>query len=247
MKRYTYTDVMTNPLPIPDERWAEVPRDAQATIAAVFLAMQQRADELEVRVRDLEAPLKLNSTNSCKTPSSDSIGLKRKPPAPPTGRERGGQPGHRRARRALAPPEKVAEVVVCKPDACRQCHHPLSGDDPEPLVHQVAELPPVEPVVVEYRLHRLTCPRCRETTCGALPAGAPRGGFGPLLQAVLAGAYRLSKGQIQHLAAYLFGLSISIGMVANLERASAAALEAPYNQLAVSVHEAGAVNIDETS
>ena len=72
---------MTNPLPIPDERWAEVPRDAQATIAAVFLAMQDRADELEVRVRDLEGRLKLNSTNSSKPPSSDSIGLKRKPPA----------------------------------------------------------------------------------------------------------------------------------------------------------------------
>ncbi len=241
---------MTNPLPIPDDLWAQVTPDAQAAIAAVVLAMRQRIDDLEVRVRDLEALLKLNSTNSSKPPSSDPIGLKRRPPAPPTGRSRGGQPGHRKATRALVPPEEVAEVVACRPAACRRCGHPLSGDDPEPLVHQVAELPPVEPRVVEYRLHRLACPRCRETTCGGLPAGAPRGAFGPRLQAVLAvlaGAYRLSKGQIRRLAADLFGLAISTGMISKLERAAAATLEAPYHELAVSVHEADAVNIDETS
>jgi transposase len=45
----------------------------------------------------------------------------------------------------------------------------------------------------------------------------------------------------------LFGLSISTGMISKLERRSAAALEAPYNELATSVHQAEAVNIDETS
>ena len=74
---------------------AKVPTDAQAAIAAVFLATGQRVDELETRVRDLEARLKLNSTNSSKPPSSDPIGMKRKPPAPPSGKKRGGQPGPR--------------------------------------------------------------------------------------------------------------------------------------------------------
>ncbi len=227
-----------------------MPPDTRAAIAAVFLAMQQRIGDLETRVRDLETRLKLNSTNSSKPPSTDPIGLKRWPPAPPTGRKRGGQPGPSKATRALAPPEKVAEVVVCRPAAWRRCRHPLRGDDPEPLVHQVAELPPVEPVVVEYRRHRLVCPRCRETTCGSLPAGAPRGAFGARLQAVLAvlaGAYRLSQGPIQQLVADLFGLTISTGMVSKRERASAATLEAPSHELAVSIHEADAVPIDETS
>src|SRR3954451_19190335 len=64
---------------------------------------------------------------------------------------------------------------------------------------------------------------------------------------MFAGAYRLSKAQIQQLAADLFGLSISTGMISKLERRGAAALEAPYNELAVSVHCADAANIDETS
>ena len=64
---------------------------------------------------------------------------------------------------------------------------------------------------------------------------------------MFAGAYRLSKRQIQQLAADLFGLSISTGMISKLERRSAAVLEAPYNELAVAVHSAEVANIDETS
>jgi transposase len=160
---------MTNPLPIPDELWNQVPPDAQAAIATVFLAMQQRITDLEARVRDLEARLKLNSTNSSQPPSSDPIGLKRKPPATPSGKKRGGQPGHRKAHRTLVPPERVHETILCKPATCRRCGQALSGDDPQARIHQVAELPKIEPIVTEYRLHRLVCPDCGETTCGALP------------------------------------------------------------------------------
>lgn len=241
---------MIDPLPIPEDLWAKVPPDAQAAIAAVFLAMRQRVVELETRVGDLEARLKLNSTNSSKPPSSDPIGMKRKPPAPPSGKRRGGQPGHRKAHRLLVPPEKVRQTFDCKPDACRRCGRGLVGDDPEPVIHQVAELPRIEPIVDEYRLHRLTCPACRATTCGALPAGVPAGCFGPYLRAVLAmfaGAYRLSKRQIRQVAADVFTLSISSGMISKLERRSAAVLEAPCNELAVAVHRAKVTNIDETS
>jgi transposase len=241
---------MIDPLPIPDELWAKVPPDAQAAIAAVFLAIRQRVDELEARTHDLEARLKLNSTNSSKPPSSDPIGTKRRPPVPPTGKKRGGQPKHRKVRRGLVPPEKVRQTIQCKPDACRRCGHELAGDDPEPLIHQVAELPKIEPIVDEYRLHRLTCPACRAKTCGVLPPGVPTGCFGPYLQAVLAvfaGAYRLSKRQIRQIAADLFSLSISTGSVSKLERQSAAVLEAPYHEVAIAVHQAKVTNIDETS
>jgi transposase len=43
---------------------------------------EERIAQLEARVNDLENRLKLNSTNSSKPPSSDPIGMKRKPPAP---------------------------------------------------------------------------------------------------------------------------------------------------------------------
>jgi transposase len=238
------------PTPLPDHLWNSASPELQAAVLALIQIHEQQLATLEARVNDLEARLKLNSTNSSKPPSSDPIGLKRKPPMPRSGKKRGGQAGHRKACRPLVPPEKVRETFECKPTSCRRCGDELRGEDPTPLIHQVAELPRVEPIVDEYRLHRLACPGCGETTCGTLPPGVPRGGFGPYLQAVMAvfaGAYRLSKRQIQQLSADLLGLSISTGMISKLERRSAAVLEAPYNDLAVSVHSSDAANIDETS
>src|SRR5258708_19286125 len=49
------------------------------------------------------------------------------------------------------------------------------------------------------------------------------------------------------MAADLFTLSISTGMISKLERQSSAVLEAPYNELAVAVPQAEVTNIDETS
>jgi len=236
--------------PIPEPLWSTVPPEARVAILAVFDSLQGRIAELERRVRDLEARLKLNSTNSSKPPSSDPIGLKRKPPAPRSGRKRGGQPGHRRALRSLVPPEQLRSITECRPTDCRRCGQALAGDDPTPLVHQVAELPRIVPLVDEYRLHRLACPECGATTCGTLPAGVPGGCFGPYLQAVLAtlaGGYRLSKRQVRQIAGDLLGLSIATGMVCKLERQSAEVLEAPYNEVAIDVHDAPAAGIDDTS
>src|ERR1700691_4518179 len=108
---------MSQTPPIPEALWNTVPPDAQAALMAVFDSLLSRIAQQDQRILDLEARLKLNSTNSSKPPSTDPIGLKRKPPAPPSGRKRGGQPGHRKAHRALAPPEKIHETIDCKPTA----------------------------------------------------------------------------------------------------------------------------------
>jgi len=240
---------MTNTPPIPDDLWSQVPAAAQAAVAVVFQAMQRRIDVLEARIADLEARLNQNSSNSSKPPSSDPIGIKRKPPAPPSRHKRGGQPGRRKAVRPLVPPDKLRSSTDCKPASCRRCKGPLDGVDPEPLVHQIAEIPPSEPQVDQYLLHRLTCPGCGESTCGTLPEGVSASCFGPRLQAVLAalaGAYRLSKRQVRQVAGDLLGLSISTGMIAKLERRSALALTDPCRELAEAVHEAEVVNVDET-
>lgn len=240
---------MSQHLPIPEPLWGTVPADARVALLEAWKAMEDRIAALEATVHDLQARLQLNSTNSSRPPSSDPIGLKRRPPSPPSRRKRGGQPGHRKAFRTLVPPEKLRSSTDCKPSSCRHCGHALRGEDPRPLIHQVAELPRIEPIVDEYRLHRLTCPDCGTTTCGTPPEGVPMVHFGPYLQATLAtlaGAYRLSKRQIQQLAGDLLGLSISTGMISKLERMSAAAIGAPYHELATAVHTAAVIGADET-
>ena len=78
--------------PIPEPVWKTASPEVQAAILALAELYEQRLAKLEARVNDLDNRLKLNSTNSSKPPSSDPIGMKRKPPAPPSGRTRGGQP-----------------------------------------------------------------------------------------------------------------------------------------------------------
>jgi transposase len=147
------------------------------------------------------------------------------------------------------PPERVASVTERKPMECRRCGHALQGEDAEPRRHQVAELPPIEPEVHEYRLHRLCCPRCQALTSGVLPDGVPGTAFGPRLHAafsLLTGAYRLSKRQVAQLCTGLLGLTASIGMIAKLERITANVLEQPVAELAEQVKTAEAANVDET-
>src|SRR4051794_8879246 len=240
---------MSSVPPIPVELWDQIPPAAQAVTLALVKQYEQRLQALQQQVEDLRQRLNQNSTNSSRPPSSDPPHVKRRPPKPPSGRKKGGQPGHARQQRPLVPPEQVKQTIPLMPSACRKCGQALHGIDPHPRRHQVAEIPPVEAEVTEYRLHRLTCPDCGTRTCASLPSGVPAGAFGPRLQAllaVLAGGYRLGKRPIRQLAHDLFGLSISTGMVAKLERSTADALERPMAELEGYIRTQHA-NADETS
>jgi transposase len=235
--------------PIPVELWDQIPPAAQAAILALTQRYEQRLHALQRKVDQLTERLNQNSTNSSRPPSSDPPHVKRRPPKSASGRKKGGQPGHARQQRPLVPPEQVKQTIPLMPSACRKCGQALHGEDPHPRRHQVAEIPPVEAEVTEYRLHRLTCTACGTRTCASLPAGVPAGAFGPRLQAllaILAGGYRLGKRPIRQLAYDLFRLSISTGMVAKLERSTADALQQPMAELEGYVQTQHA-NVDETS
>jgi transposase len=220
--------------------------DAQTLIGQ----LQEQIRQLQQQLADTTAKLNTNSSNSSLPPSSDRFRSKRRPPPPPgqPRKKRGGQPGHPRHQRLLVPDDQVQQTIPCVPSTCRRCGRPLSGKDPAPLRHQVAELPVVRPDVVEYQLHRLICPCCHTSTCGTLPPEV-KGQFGPRLQAtlaLLAGQYRLGVRPVVSLAADLWGLNISTGMVSKLHRHSAEALQVPWVEVAMYVRTQNA-NVDETT
>src|SRR5438093_4350007 len=174
----------TDGLPlVPDEVWATFPPAARA----VIVALAQQVVTLTAEVRDLKARLGQNSSNSSRPPSSDPPQAPR-PRAAPSGRARGGQPGHVAHQRALVPPERVDQVVDHRPATCAHCAAPLAaaalGDDF--VAHQVTELPPVRALVTEHRLHRVRCATCGQATRATLPPDVPAGAFGPRLQATVA-------------------------------------------------------------
>jgi transposase len=217
-------------------------------------ALAAQVAVLTARIEQLEARLNRNSANSSRPPSTDGPAAPKPPPrTSPSGRRRGGQPGHRGAQRPLKPLEAVAEVVEEVPTHCAHCETLLptghSEGEPPPLRHQVTELPPVVCVTTEYRLHARTCPHCRRRTWAELPAGVPGGVIGPRLQAVcslLTGGYGLSRRSTQELVRDLLGAELSLGTLSSLEAATVQALAAPYQEVAQAVAQAERVNADET-
>jgi transposase len=107
----------------------------------------------------------------------------------------------------------VDDVVEHHPDACRRCGTLLQGvgDEPDPLRHRVIEIPPITPLVIEHRLHRLVCPCCSTSTCATLPADVAVSRYGPRLIA-------------------LVGVEMSCGATSQVRQRLSAALAEPMAQ-----------------
>jgi transposase len=238
--------------PLPPEIWEQTPPVAQEMILAQAEALAQlRAEiaQLKATVAELARRLGRNSRNSSQPPSADPPQTTQQPRRDPSGRRPGGQPGHEGQTRALVPVEAVDVIIPVKPLQCPRCQRPLQGDDPQPQRHQVAEIPPVMPVVTEYQLHQLCCPVCGATTRAALPVGVSVGAFGPRVQAITAlctGADHLSKRTTQSVMEDLLGLPMSLGSIANLEQATAEALAQPVAEARAYVQTQHAAYVAET-
>ena len=221
------------PPPLPPDLFDALPPAVQAYIRY-----------LEGRLADLEARLGQNSSNSSKPPSSDGPHVKPAPPKTPSGKRRGGQPGHPKHERVILPPDEVLEH---RPARCGRCAAALTGDDPHPILDQVFDLPATLRHVVHHRRHTLTCPCCHaHTTAAPVPAAAS--GFGPKLTAAVAylsGVGRLGKRTIRTLLADLCDLPVSLGAVSKLEATVSRALE-PIHAAAHQHVKGRDANVDET-
>jgi transposase len=241
-------------VPITEEMIARQPPEAQAIIRSLLEIIQRQQatiDALTTRVQVLEAALDQKGKtpwNSSVPPSTEHPHAKSLPPRSPTKRPRGGQPGHPKHERAWLPAEECHEVVPLKPTCCRSCNQALEGVDPEPLRHQVWEIPQPQPVVIEYQRHRLTC-SCGCTTCAPLPEGVPEHTSGPRLIATavfLMACCRLSKSRAAFALMNLFGVPVSPALMVKLQRQATAALAPCYEELKAALPESIAANCDET-
>ena len=127
-------------LEITEDLIARQPPEAQAIIRLLL-----------AKIDELEARLSKTPDNSSLPPSSQHPHAK-----PPRGkkqakRKRGGQRGHKKYQRELIPTEECDELISLSPSACRRCGAQLSGNDQQPLRHQVWELPEIKPIVTEYQ------------------------------------------------------------------------------------------------
>ena len=240
--------------PITPEQIAALPPDFQALLFAVIDHYEKRIAALEgelAAVKNELAGVKKTPRNSSLPPSTEHPHAK--PPRDQekkrSGKKRGGQPGHPRHERALIPAEQCQTVVQCVPGACRRCGQALAGKDPEPLRHQVWDIPEIKPLVTEYQLHRLTCPCCHESTCAQLPPGVPISQGGPRLVALVAllmGCFRQSKRRVALFLDSVLNQPCSPGWVVKLQQQATAALTPAYEELAQQLPTEDVLAIDES-
>lgn len=230
---------------VTEEAIARQPPEARAIIRLLLA----RIAELDARVAALEARLNQTPRNSSLPPSSQHPHAKPAPPKKQSSKKRGGQPGHAKHDRALIPVEQCTDVVPLIPETCRRCSEPLTGSDPNPLRHQVWDIPEIKPLVTEYQLHRLTCPRCSISTCGELPAGVPQGQAGPrliALTALLMGCFKQSKRRVALFLEQVLNQPCSAGWVVKLQNQATAALTPAYEELAGRLPAEAVLGIDES-
>lgn len=214
---------------------------SKADLIDIILAQEKRIAALEER-------LGMNSQNSSKPPSSDGPDVPPPPSKKGTGKKRGAQPGHVGHIRRFLPPEMLTEVVEHKPSVCRCCGKSLSGDDPNPSLHQVWELPPLAPVVTEHRFHSLRC-GCGAVTTAKSAAVVHEGMFGPnltALAALLTGAFFQSRRSAVEMLDSVFNCPMSLGGLSSCEESVSNALAGPVAEIRESVLSSSVVHADET-
>jgi len=231
-----------------EEEVADLRKVVKALLAEIARLREEnallRAENEELRIR-----LSQNSSNSSKPPSTDSpADREARRGKPPSDRKRGGQPGHKGSQRALLTPTKPP--VDCFPECCRRCGKTLPHrPDPDPLRHQTVDLPPITPIVGEWRQHRVGCDDCGTVTCGTLPPGVPTGMCEPGLMALislLTGDYNMSRRRAVSLLGDVLGIEISLGALSEAEEKVSEAVAAPVGELRDHVAEQPVKHSDAT-
>jgi transposase len=228
------------------EDWAATPPVVQELVLSLYATVQQ----LGHRVADLEERQRQTSRNSSKPPSSDPPGTPPRAQRTSSGRKRGGQKGHKGHGRKFKAAAEVTRVVNIKPVCCESCGALLLGEDAHPARHQVTELPRVEPEVVEYRQHTLTCLACGTATTPDWPVDMPSGSFGPRAQATvgyLTGRMGISQRDVEEAMDALFHTDLALGSVSAVEQSVSVALSQPVEEAQTYVRQQAVVNADETS
>jgi len=219
---------------------------------AIIRLLLERIAEQDRRIAALEnelAALKKTPRNSSLPPSSEHPHAK--PPRSQKGssKKQGGQPGHPKFERPLIPTEQCRAVLPLKPEACRRCGETLTGSDPEPLRHQVWEVPQIVPEVTEYQRHRLICACCQTSTCAELPVGVPQSQAGPRLVALtvlLMGCFRQSKRRVALFLEMVLNQPCSPGWVVKLQQQALQAMTPSYVELVNALPAQPVLGIDES-
>jgi transposase len=223
-------------------------RSQPEALVEIILALQERLEQLEKRVKELEAQLAKNSQNSNKPPSSDGLSK----PSPKSlrarsGRKPGGHPGQ-----TLQRVKNPDHIFILGLEVCPKCHgHGLGKERVLGYEsRQVFDLPERPLAVTEHRAEIKCCPHCAEKVRANFPAGvnAPVQ-YGPRFQSLMVYLNQqqlLPYDRLAQLCEDLFGQPMSAGTLAAANERTYEKLT-PFAQALVNqVPQAPVVHLDES-
>lgn len=211
-------------------------------------ALRLRIQFLEKRLEELERRLGMNSNNSSKPPSSDPPGMSAELPSR-RHKKRGARNGHPPHLRAFLPPEFVKEHIHLKPDVCTCGSTHLKATEREPLRHQIVDIPPIKPQVIEYVQFIYQCRTCGAFVYRPLPDDVKRRHFGPgvlSIVGILTGYINTSKRKALAMMNEVFSVPMSLGGLSQCEAQLAQVLEQPYQEAINHVQSQPTAHADET-
>lgn len=223
-----------------------MPEMSREEMWELILQLQDQLAAAQAKVAEMEEKMakpKKTDRNSSVPPSQSWHGKREH-----REKRRGGKPGHRGISRVNQEPDVVIE---CRAEVCTHCGSELSEYEQELVqTHQVVDIPPVKPMVVELRKYRVRC-GCGYYQEGRYPAGydEPQQVFGPHLHALISyfnGTHHIAHQRLQQVMADVFGLSISAGALVNSLRRTARKLEQPAYDILRQVRRSAIIGSDET-
>ena len=213
-------------------------------------SLEKRIEELELRVQSLEGQLAKNSSNSHKPPSSDGLKKKRiTNTRERNGRNPGGQPGRRGTTLELsAAPDVTVEVPH---ECCNRCGASLKDAKVSGIERrQIVDLPPIEPIVTEYRSPVCECSQCGQESRAQFPDNVPYGvSYGERLRAValyLMNQHLIPYERTAEICGEVLGTSVSVGMLCELNTACYELLSAESAAIRAEITASEVVSFDET-
>jgi transposase len=220
-----------------------------AALRAEVKALRKQLARVLARQPEQKRPLRKDSHNSSKPPSTDGLTRKTRSQRIPTGRKAGGQRGHPGYTLSLVEPPD--EVLRHRPERCATCQHPLAGVTGEVIERrQVQDLPPWRLVVSEHQVEQVQCPACQQMNRGTFPAEVSTPAqYGVHLRAL---AVYLNQAQFVpaqrtcEALAELCGCALSAGTLARWVQQAAVVLGPTQLQIAESILASPLQHGDET-
>jgi len=220
-----------------------------ALVKGLIVAIQRlEAENQQLKAELAKDPPPPPTSHNSSQPSSRDV--KRNLAAHRKRKKHGPPFGHARQTRAwVAQPDRIIEAKV---ESCGHCQADLRDVEPRTVLrHQLTEVPPLLPVVIETRQAEVVCPDCQRVIRGELPAGLDGGrSFGPRLAAMvvyLKHEQHLSYERVTQLCQDLFGVAMSEGGASALVQRAGAAAQPVAAAIGTEVAQSAVISSDETS